>query len=230
MESRVDAKHSVFIIISLLALLLLAVIGFMTWVGWQVGSVAPATTALQKATVVRPDPLVSPAGPIVPPIETLDPIRGNPNAAVTIIYFGDFRCAHCAEMSKVWEQVFAEYGDLVRLVWKDYTLGQGSLVYHKGARCAQVQGAFWQMYDAIYASEVGPSTESLTQYAQSIGLDAEAYTSCLASQQIELVVYSSAEQSYAAGIEAAPSYFINDVFVEGQATYEEVAQIIEEQL
>ncbi len=229
-QNVAETKHQVFITVSLLALLVLFVIGFMIWVGWQAGSIEPKA-AFPETTIISSDPLVSPAQPLTPPIEAIDPVRGNPSAPVTVIYFSDFNCPYCIEMSTVWEQILTEYGSQIRFVWKDYSFGQGSLALHKGARCAQLQGRFWEFYDAIFDGQiVGSPTTAFAELAESLGLDTVAYTECLAGEQAELVVFAGTEQALSIGIEAAPSYFVNDVFVEGQASYEEVVALIESEL
>jgi len=46
------------------------------------------------------------------------PVRGNPNALVTIVEFSDFQCPFCGRVEPTLTEVEKTYGDKVRLVWK----------------------------------------------------------------------------------------------------------------
>src|SRR5262249_34233154 len=51
------------------------------------------------------------------------PVRGNPNASVTIVEYSDFQCPFCSRAyHTVEEQVLKEYGDRVRLIYKNFPL------------------------------------------------------------------------------------------------------------
>ena len=52
-----------------------------------------------------------------------EPMRGNPNAKVTIVEYSDFQCPFCGRAYTIVEtQVLKEYGDKVRLVYKNFPL------------------------------------------------------------------------------------------------------------
>ena len=52
------------------------------------------------------------------------PMRGAKDATVTIVEYSDFQCPYCARAHKTMsEQVMTEYGDQVRLVYKNFPLG-----------------------------------------------------------------------------------------------------------
>ena len=231
-ENTPQWKINIFITISLLilAVLLFGIIYFFPRLN-PIKVVNPQDFKLPVSTIVTPDPLVKPAGPIVPPIETIDPIKGPADAPVTIIYFADFACPFCNEMHNVWQQVFDEYGDNVRMVWKDMLIYPSSLGLHKAARCAQLQGSFWPYYDQIWDYKFKNSeTTGLVDIAKNIGLDTKFFTQCLASVEIEQVVFGAAQQSLSVGVAEAPAYFIGDKYYSGYRDITEIRKIIDKQL
>ena len=51
------------------------------------------------------------------------PVRGNPDAKVTIVNFDDFECPFCARMhSTLMSEILPQYQDKIKIVYKDYPL------------------------------------------------------------------------------------------------------------
>jgi len=48
------------------------------------------------------------------------PVKGNPNAKVTVVYYDDFECPFCSRMHMtLFNNVFKDYADKVRVIFKD---------------------------------------------------------------------------------------------------------------
>src|SRR5271165_1994671 len=59
------------------------------------------------------------------------PVRGNPDAKVTIINYDDFECPFCARMhSTLTSEILQQYGDKVKIVYKDYPLSMHPWAIH----------------------------------------------------------------------------------------------------
>ena len=51
------------------------------------------------------------------------PVRGNPDAKVTIVNYDDFECPFCSRMhSTLMTEILPKYGDRVKIVYKDFPL------------------------------------------------------------------------------------------------------------
>lgn len=232
-EKTPQWKVSLFVIFSLLILLTLIIFIFLITTGWQASNLSQEEVTLEKPSIIYTDPLIKSAYPLPPPVEAVDPIRGSDLAEVRIIYLSDFNCPFCKRMSETWARVLDKYGDQVQLVWKDFITNPGSVPFHKAARCAQLQGAFWEYHDRLLThqpQEGLSNTEFLTAYAVDLGLDRADFLKCLADTRIEEVVYASSDQALNLGISATPTYFINGVFYDGFREFEEIDLIIKEEL
>src|SRR6185503_20088851 len=75
-----------------------------------------------------------------------DPVRGDANAAVTIVEFTDFQCPSCAAMSPVLDEVLKTYGNKVRLVVRDFPLAMHANARKaaEAANAANAQGKFFE--------------------------------------------------------------------------------------
>jgi protein-disulfide isomerase len=85
------------------------------------------------------------------PIRSEDPTLGKASAATTIVYFSSFTCPACRTSALTLDQLRAIYGDTVRIVRKDLPLDtDNARTAALAARCAQLQGKFWQYHDELW--------------------------------------------------------------------------------
>jgi len=81
------------------------------------------------------------------------PVKGPKNAPVTIVEFSDFECRFWAEAQDTLNKVLGKYGDSIRLVFRDFPMGDLHKYAYKAAiaaECAQEQGKFWPMHDRMF--------------------------------------------------------------------------------
>lgn len=134
------------------------------------------------------------------PVTDQDHIKGNPDAEILIVEYSDFECPFCSGFHGTMNRIIEEYGDSGEVAWvyRHMPLDQ----IHKYARpaseaseCVASLGgsnAFWSYSDILFAGhdEKVPaseflSNERLKEAALSLGIDEEAYTSCVESRQFE---------------------------------------------
>src|SRR3989344_6219200 len=81
-----------------------------------------------------------------------DPVKGDPNAPITIVEFSDFQCPFCerffTETLPLIEKNYIKTGK-VRLVYRDFPLGfhENAEKAAEAAECADEQGKFWEYHD-----------------------------------------------------------------------------------
>jgi protein-disulfide isomerase len=150
-------------------------------------------------------------------LQTKDaPVWGDPKAPITMVEFSDFECPVCRSLHDVLRGLLTSYLQ-VRLVFKDFPLEQ-----HPWARSAAIAGrcaynqdpkAFWKLYDLIYDNQEvispGNSYAKLSDYASQIGLNADAFKTCLASPEAAAAVDASRANGLALQVSSTPTIFIN---------------------
>jgi protein-disulfide isomerase len=155
------------------------------------------------------------------------PLRGTPEAKVTIVNFDDLECPYCAKMH---EQLFPatldRYKGLVKFYYKDYPLVE----IHPWAMHASINSAcladqnaeaYWKYVDYIHSHgdvvtgtshDVHEATKTLDKLAhdegQRSGLDLTKLDACIAKQD-ETLVRASMKQGDSLGVNGTPTLFIN---------------------
>lgn len=230
-EPEAEPKHKWGVRPVVFALLLIAAIalglggGYLLW-GQKVSKLEQALKEAQtqeKQQVRRYDV----------PIEG-NPIYGPDTAAITIIEFSDFECPYCRKWTlEVLPALKQEYGDKVRVVYRDfplYGLHQNAASAAEAANCANEQGKFWPYHDLLFGGGESFSPAVYEKYASQISLDAAKFKQCLSENRYQKSVEE--DYSYAAnlGINSAPTFFINGLPVVGAQPFEVFKQIIDKEL
>jgi protein-disulfide isomerase len=187
------------------------------------------------------EPLPGPSEPTDPPQDSGgrvsvsaddDPSLGPDDAAVTIIEFSDFQCPFCARVVPTIKQIEEEFGDSVRIVFRDFPLSfhQQAQKAAEAAECADDQGKFWEMHDKLFENQNALGIDSLKQYANELGLDGGEFDSCLDSGKHAEEVRKDFADGQQAGVTGTPAFFINGKLVSGAQPFSVFKQAIEQEL
>ncbi|OBB09643.1 Na+/H+ antiporter NhaA, partial [Mycobacteriaceae bacterium 1482268.1] len=120
---------------------------------------------------------ISPPEPVgltlVRPVDPLrDHIRGNPDAPLTLVEYGDFECPFCSRATGSIDQVRDHFGDQLRYVWRHLPLERVHPRAFDAARASEaaaLQGKFWEMSRTLFAHSDDLEWSDMYRYAVSIG-------------------------------------------------------------
>jgi protein-disulfide isomerase len=165
---------------------------------------------------------------------------GDLEAPITIVEFTDYQCPFCnRHFQQTYPQLQADYIDagLVRYVFKDFPLTSihpQAMEAAEAARCAGEQGSYLEMHDMLFnrQSEWGtPNAATLfAGYASELGLDAEAFSACLADGRYEAAIQADLDDGIRLGITGTPGFFINGRFLSGAQPYAVFQQALDQML
>ena len=149
--------------------------------------------------------------------------RGDPNAPITILEFGDFQCPSCQQFATfVKPQIDLAYVDtgIARFVFHDYPIVSAhryAFLAARAARCALDQGSeyFWPFHDQLFSHQStwslsqSPPTNAFETYAATIGLEVDDFANCLDSDRHADVVSSNMRLGIELGVSGTPTVFVS---------------------
>jgi protein-disulfide isomerase len=165
-------------------------------------------------------------------VEAVGPAKGPEGAPITIVEFSDFQCPYCARLVPTLEKVMADYGDKVRIVFRQFPLGMHPFAQKaaEAALCANEQGKFWQLHDAMFGNQQQLAVDNLKAKAAELGLNAEQFNTCLDNGKYVQQVQTDLQAGSQAGVSGTPAMFVNGRFINGAVPYEEIAKVINDEL
>lgn len=173
-----------------------------------------------------------------------DPMKGDPDAPVTIVEFSDYQCPFCRRFhNEVLPSIEKEYISTgkVRYIFRDFPLS-----FHKkavpaavSANCAGEQGKYWVMNDFLFNNPSKLDKESVLASAKELGLDYEKFKNCLSSNDYESEINNDFKKGREYGVKGTPSLFIGKtgdgdkmeaIYLRGLRPFDSIKPIIEKLL
>jgi protein-disulfide isomerase len=161
------------------------------------------------------------------------PTKGRTDAPVTIVEFADFQCPYCREAEATIRKVVSTHSDSVRLVFRNLPLTNvhpNALTAAVAGVCADHQGKFWQMHDAMFDNQDELAEPDLKATAKKLGLDEQNFAACLADPKSKAAVDFDARAADALSLDGTPSFFINGRPLFGNLPAEQIESVVAEEL
>jgi protein-disulfide isomerase len=163
------------------------------------------------------------------------PHLGSPTAPVTVIAFMDYECPFCQRGFETLKQLHDRYPSSIRVVFKHRPLD-----FHEHAKdasqfAAAVQklkgdAAFWSASVQLFAHRASLSSETYTQIAATIGLDAAALKQPALQRDCDAILEIDGDLADDFGVEGTPQFFVNGWRVKGARSIEEFSSLIDREL
>ena len=202
--------------------IILAVLGLALGSAFYLTRSVPSTpTAVGQPAPQSPGTQATPVqqAPVNPGIPGAEPAHshGAANAPVQLEEFGDFECARCGAFHPVLKQMEAEFGDKVRVTFREFplvTLHQHAMAAASAAEAAGLQGKFWEMHDLLYDRQEKWKTQFDVRpifegYAREIGIDVERYKRDVNSDLVEQRIFNDGRRGHSLGVKGTPTVFMN---------------------
>ena len=148
-------------------------------------------------------------------------VKGPSDARVTIIEFSDFECSYCARFyNDAYKQILAAYPNDVKIIFKDFPLSfhQQATPAAEAAECAGAQGKYWEYHDMLFEKQQEWSAAGRTSYlayAGDLGLDVDAFTTCIDAREFKANVEADFREGRVKGVSGTPAFFVNDKLLTG---------------
>jgi protein-disulfide isomerase len=163
------------------------------------------------------------------------PVKGGAEALVTIVQFSDFQCPFCSRVEPTVDEVMKQYGDKVRLIWRNNPLpfhprAEPAAELAMEARAEKGDKGFWAAHGMLFKNQQKIADEDLLGYAKELGLDVDKVKVAMKDHKYQPLM--QADMDLADDIQASgtPHFFINGRRLVGAQPAEKFKAVIDEEL
>lgn len=156
-----------------------------------------------------------------PDVNKKDHIKGDSNAKLEIVEFGDFQCGHCGAAHPVVEKIIKEFGNQVKFVFRNFPLSemhQNAREAAKAAEAAALQGKYWEMHNSIFENQEYLQSNDFISHAEKLGLDIQKFKKDMQLSSIAEKIDDDFESGIRSGVNGTPSFFVNGNKFDGDAS------------
>jgi protein-disulfide isomerase len=165
-------------------------------------------------------------------------IRGDANAPVTLVEFGDYECPTCGQYHPIVSELLNRYHGKLKLQYHHYPLIQihpNAMPAALAAEAAADQGKFWEMHDLIFEHQrewAGTSNAEATfvQYAIQLGLDANKFQQSVRSPETRDRVLADVTRGNPLVDKGTPTFIINGETLTELLSLEGMAEVVDRHL
>jgi protein-disulfide isomerase len=166
------------------------------------------------------------------------PTKGPADAPVAIVEFSDFECPHCRRLWESVEAYLPSASHPVQVQFVNFPLDSACNPHVEkihlracdaaiAARCAHQQDEFWEYGSLLFEHQGDFERDSLLEYAASLGLDIDAFTTCMADGAVAEQVRADADLGQRLDIAATPTFYVNGYEVKGALPAPIFAAVVE---
>lgn len=212
--------------------------------GFWIALVAVAIIGIVALSWVasRPKTQVTRLDPNLPALKAQGYLLGSPTAPVEVIEFADFECPACGQFAAVTapdvRSRLVNTGQ-VRIRFIDFPLAMHKNTWDASlaAACANDQGKFWEMHDALFNNQDkwnGETTSRprgpISDLAKGVGLDMDKYGACMDSDAHRAQIQANEMEGERRQISQTPTFIFNGTVVPGALPYDAYKHYVDEAL
>ncbi len=181
--------------------------------------VASVVAFIAGWAIFRVTDWISPPEPIgLKLIRPVDPdrdhIRGDPDAPLTLVEYGDYECPFCSRVTGSIDEVRDHFGAELRYVWRHFPLERAHPRAFDAARAAEaagLQGKYFEMGFELFAHQDDLDWSDIYRYANSIGLDLDRFDQDVRVHPSKVLhrVQDDAQDAELMDLNTTPTFFVN---------------------
>lgn len=176
------------------------------------------------ALMTLPHGLLDAGRPLRTPVGPADRVRGE--GSLTLVIYADFECSDCQAFHTAFHEMSEGVRSQVRQVHRHFPLISSrprAMQSALAVEAAQVQGAFWQMYDRLLAVERDRAPGTLDQIARELGLDLPRFERDLRSRVNADRIWAHVRSGRDSGVSGTPTLFLQGLFYKPVITAQAIA-------
>ena len=169
-----------------------------------------------------------------PPVGS-SPVRGAPDALVTVVEFSEFECPFCKRAQPTLDTLLARHGGDLRIVWKNFPLDHHTRARPAAAFALEVfeRGGptkFWKAHDLLFGTQSDLGDPALQSLAGQLGMPAGPLLDAAKARVNDPKIDADARLGHKLGVRGTPAFFINGRSLSGAQPLEKFEAVIKEEL
>jgi Na+/H+ antiporter NhaA len=143
-----------------------------------------------------------------------DHFRGDPDAPLTLVEYGDFECPFCSRATGAIDEVRAHFGDELCYVWRHLPLERVHPRAFDAARASEaaaLQGKFFEMGRELFGHQDDLEWSDMYRYAVAVGCDIERFDQDVRVHSSKVLhrVQDDAQDAELMDLNSTPTFFVN---------------------
>ncbi len=141
------------------------------------------------------------------------PVRGNADAAITLILFGDYQSVYSVRAHYVVKRLLEEYPNAIRVVYKQYPLPPNVHPQAQEAALAALaadrQGKFWELHELLYQNSRRLDANLYPVLAEQAGLVLAQFEKDRRSPEVQQRLSEDEQSATLASVPGVPALYLN---------------------
>lgn len=158
-----------------------------------------------------------------------DHVRGNSNAPVTLVEYGDYECPSCGMAYPVVERLRQHFGGNLRFVFRHFPLSTVHPLAEPAAETAEfaaLHDKFWPMHDGLFLNQAQLGMPLLFALAGALELPQSELHDALASGTCAGKVQNDFLGGVRSGVNGTPTFFLNGLRYDAPWDFDNLARAI----
>jgi len=143
-----------------------------------------------------------------------DHIRGPIDAPIALVEYGDYECPYCGQAYPIIRAIQKRPGARMCFAFRNFPLVNSHPHAQHAAEAAEAagaQGRFWEMHELLFENQDALDDESIAQYAEALGRDAQRLIGEVLVGAHTARVREDFRSGARGGVNGTPTLFINGV-------------------
>jgi protein-disulfide isomerase len=164
------------------------------------------------------------------PVHDKDHIRGNKDAPITLLEYGDYQCSHCGAAHVVTKALLEHFGEDMRYVYRHFpltSLHPYAELAAETAELAGLHGHFWEMHDMLFANQEMIAEGKLADLLLLFHLPAEELEEAVQDKTFHARVRGDFMSGVKSSVSGTPTFFINNRLYGGSYDFDSLVYAID---
>jgi len=162
-----------------------------------------------------------------------DHIQGEPDAACSLVEYGDYECPSCAQIQPVIKRLQRHFGKRLSFVFRNFPLSELHPWAEPAAEAAEFAGShgkFWEMHDLLFQNQAILSETLLLEMADGLGLSRAQLRAALQAERFRSRIRTDFEAGVRSGVNGTPTLFVDDKRYDGSLDSDSLIDAINQAL